>query len=81
MSECKAMENKKFQVRLKKKKTPEIYGHFYGALKSKNEIYYQMASLFKEVTRDEGKIESQWMDRILTSDFSNISGKFFINNL
>jgi hypothetical protein len=28
-------------------------GYFYGALKSKNEVYFQMASLFKEVTKDE----------------------------
>jgi hypothetical protein len=56
-------------------------GYFYGALKSKNEVYFQMASLFKEVTKDEKKIEAQWVDLILKSNSSNISGKFFINNL
>jgi hypothetical protein len=54
---------------------------FYGALKSKNEIYFQMASLFKEVTRDEKKMKTQWMEHILSSNPSDKYGKFFINNI
>ncbi len=54
---------------------------FYGALKSKNEIYFQMASLFKEVTQDEKKLEDKWMERILTTNSSDISGKSFLNDI
>ncbi len=54
---------------------------FYGALKSNNEIYFQMASLFKEVTKDEKKLSGQWMDRILASQSTNIPGKIFMDNI
>ncbi len=54
---------------------------FYGALKSKHEIYFQMASLFKEVTKDEKKLSGQWMDRILASQSANIPGKIFMDNI
>lgn len=60
--------------------------NFYGALKSKNEIYFQMASLFKEVThakknQDEKKLKTQWMNQILTANSSDTHGKSFINNI
>ncbi len=60
--------------------------NFYGALKSKNEIYFQMASLFKEVTQaeksqDEKKLKTEWMEQILMSASSDTHGKFFINNI
>ena len=54
---------------------------FYGALKSNNEIYFQMASLFKEVTKDEKELSGQWMDRILASQHANIPGKIFMDNI
>ncbi len=79
MSEFRAGE--KFHLKLKTKQSQGMSGNFYGALKSKNEIYYQMASLFKEVTKNEKQFASQWMNFILKSDSSNIPGKFFINNL
>jgi|GEM_PF-7086005 len=40
---------------------------FYGAVKSRNEVYFQMASLFKEVTRGEPDLSGKWMDRIIKS--------------
>ncbi len=60
--------------------------NYYGALKSENEIYFQMASLFKEVThaeknQDEKKLKNQWTNKILTANFSDIHGKSFINNI
>ncbi|MCP3943953.1 MAG: hypothetical protein GY710_21080 [Desulfobacteraceae bacterium] len=54
---------------------------FYGALKSKNEIYFQMASLFKAVTRDEKKMKAQLMEQILTENPSDMSGKYFMDNI
>ena len=38
---------------------------FYGAVKSHNEVYFQMASLFKEVTKGEADLSCEWLDRIL----------------
>ncbi len=58
-----------------------LSANFYGALKSKNEIYFQMASLFKEVTQDEKKLENKWMEQILTANSPDSSGKYFINNI
>ena len=68
-------------------KNPQVVSvNFYGALKSKNEIYFQMASLFKEVTQaekgqDEKKLKTEWMEQILMSTFSDTHGKFFVNNI
>ncbi len=54
---------------------------FYGALKSNNEVYFQMASLFKEVTKGEEHLSGQWMDRMLASRRPNSSGKIFMDNI
>lgn len=55
--------------------------HFYGGVKSRDEIYFQMVSLFKEVTKGESGLSGKWMDRILKSRFSNSPGKIFIDNI
>ncbi len=47
---------------------------FYGAVKSHNEVYFQMASLFKEITKGEADLSSEWMDRFLKG-ISNSPGK------
>ena len=54
---------------------------FYGAVKSQNEVYFQMASLFKEVTRGKDDLSGKWMDRILKSRTLNNPGKIFIDNI
>lgn len=64
-----------------KRKGRVLPANFYGALKSKNEIYFQMASLFKEVTRDEKQLEHKWIDRIWTDISSDSSGNFFIKGI
>jgi len=67
--------------------TPRVLAtNFYGALKSKNEIYFQMASLFKEVTRDEKKLKNQklknqWMAKILLANPPDSHGICDINNI
>jgi hypothetical protein len=84
MAESKA-RNKKQGKQLEK--NPQALSvNFYGALKSKNEIYFQMASLFKEVTQaeknqDEEILKTQWMEKILISTSSDIHGKSFLNNI
>jgi hypothetical protein len=50
---------------------------FYGGLKSKNELYFQMASVFREATRGREDLSGEWMGRIMASQESNTSGKFF----
>lgn len=73
----------------KRKKSPSVMEetprvsatNFYGALKSKNEIYFQMASLFKEVTRDEKKLKNQWMAKVLLANPPDNHGICDINNI
>ena len=81
MGESKNRKNKKKSDNGMEKNARVVPANFYGALKSKNEIYFQMASLFKEVTHDEKKLENKWMEQILISNHPDSSGKYFINNL
>jgi hypothetical protein len=54
---------------------------FNGAVKSKNEIYFQIASVFKVVTRDETRLTREWTHRILTSCLPENTGKLYVNGL
>lgn len=81
MSESKDRKNRKAAYPKGGKQKNTLATPFYGALKSNNEIYFQMASLFKEVTKDEKKLSGQWMDRILSSQSPNIPGKIFMDNI
>lgn len=54
---------------------------FYGALKSKNEIYFQMASVFKAVSRDENRLAGEWMQRILMSAHPDSPGNILVNGI
>ncbi|WDP85835.1 MAG: hypothetical protein HUN05_12410 [Desulfobacter sp.] len=68
-----------FEYQEKLKRCEKANTAFYGAVKSKNEVYFQMASMFKEVTKDKKKSSVKWMDQILKS--SNIPGKIFMDNI
>lgn len=86
MAESNTQEKKKSVRKVLEKDTHVLSVNFYGALKSKNEIYFQMASLFKEVTQadknqDEKKLKNHWMKQILIANSSDIHGKSFINNI
>ncbi len=81
MSESKNRKLKKTQTTGKEKDAHVLSVNFYGALKSKNEIYFQMASLFKEITQAEKNLENKWMEQILTTNLPDSSGKCFINNI
>ena len=50
----------------------------YFALKSKNEIYYQMASIFKEVSRDTNNMEKNIFTRLLIDNSSDILMENFL---
>ncbi len=54
---------------------------FNGAVKSKNEIYFQMASLFREASKGKQELSGQWIDRILKAQQAKIPGKFYRDNL
>ena len=62
------------EKRLSIRKEKDASG-FYGAVRSKNEIYFQMASVFKAVSRDENRLAGEWMTRILAGNRPEISGK------
>jgi hypothetical protein len=54
---------------------------FYGAVKSKNEMYFQIASVFKAVTQDETRLTREWTHRILMSCLPENTGKLYVNGL
>ena len=65
------MSKSKFEIKRYKKGVQA--SNFYFGLKSKNEIYFQMASIFKEVTNDEDKLAKTIFNGFLISDSSKIS--------
>ena len=62
----------KSKVEIKRYKKGVQASNFYFGLKSKNEIYFQMASIFKEVTNDEDKLAKTIFNGFLTGDSSKI---------
>lgn len=54
---------------------------FYGALKSDNEIYFQIASVLTAASRNETRLANTWMHRILMSRLEENTGKMFLNGL
>ncbi len=81
MSESKSGKSKK-NCDVKNEKNVHVLSvNFYGALKSKNEIYFQMASLFNAVSQDGENLENKWIEKILPGNPPDISGKYFINNI
>ncbi len=47
---------------------------FYGAIKSDNEIYFQMASLFREATKGRKQLSGQLLQKMLKSKQANSPG-------
>lgn len=78
MSESRSLRNKKQALQADGRKT---HSPFYGGLKSKHELYFQMASLFKEATRGRHKDQEAVISRIMASQLSNTSGKFHPDHL
>ena len=65
------MANPKVQKRMSPKSNQEQGS--YIALKSKNEIYYQMASIFKAVTKDENEITHDIINKLISRSDSMVS--------
>ncbi len=64
-----------------KMKAHGVTANFYGALKSKHELYFQMASLFQQVTKEKKLPALKMMELILRSKHSDNSGKFYLNHI
>jgi len=75
MSESKIGKRGTKTGRKKEGQTPPVT--FYGGLKSKNELYFQLASVFREASRGNEPLSGEWMGRIMASQETNTSGKFF----
>ena len=78
MSESRYLKNKKRVCKDADQTSPSP---FYGGLKSKNELYYQLASLFKEATQGRRTDQEEVISRIMMSQLSNTSGKFYPDKL
>ncbi|MFO7912151.1 MAG: hypothetical protein R6V15_08325 [Desulfotignum sp.] len=58
-------------------------GSFYGARKSRNEIYFQIASVFREVSQDDTRLAKEWMHRIIMDSYPkqpDNADKIFVNS-
>jgi len=62
----------KLQVEKKGYKKNAQTPSFYFALKSKNEIYFQMASIFKAVTNDGEELAQEFFNGFLLEDSSKV---------
>lgn len=56
-------------------------GKFYGALKSGNELYFQMASVFRAASRGESGRAAGLMHRILVANHPERAGNLFPNGI
>ena len=74
MSESKIGKTEDRTGRKKQRQTTPVM--FYGGLKSKNEVYFQMASVFREASRGKESLSGEWMGRIMASQETNTSGIF-----
>ena len=48
----------------------------YFAIRSKNEVYYQMASVFKAVTKDEDELTQKMLGSLISMKYPS----FFVEN-
>nr|WP_319492272.1 hypothetical protein [uncultured Desulfobacter sp.] len=65
----KVIAYKKAESRSEKKRAP-----FYGAIKSENEIYFQIASLFREATKGRRQLSGQMLEQMLKAKQANSFG-------
>ncbi|OGR36095.1 MAG: hypothetical protein A3J80_01780 [Desulfobacula sp. RIFOXYB2_FULL_45_6] len=56
------------------KKTQAI--HTYFAVRSQNELYYQMASVFKAVTKDKDELTQEMLGNLISMKYPD----FFVEN-
>jgi len=57
---------------------------FYSAQKSVNELYFQIASVFREVSQDDTRLAKEWMHRIIMDAYPqqpDNTDKIFVNGI
>ncbi len=62
-------------VKKKNMKTPQTIKPYF-AVRSKNEIYYQMASVFKAITKDEDELTQKMLGSLISMKYPD----FFVEN-
>jgi len=80
----KSMPKEITTSQLNKKKQEQPLSGYYGAQKSRNEIYFQIASVFREASRDDTRLATAWMHRILMTkhaEHPDNSGKMVVNSI
>jgi len=71
----KVIAYQKTESRSEKKRAP-----FYGAIKSENEIYFQIASLFREATKGRRQLSGQMLEQMLKAKQADSFGKVSVFN-
>lgn len=71
----KVIAYKKDENRSKKKRTP-----FYAAIKSENEFYFQIASLYREATKGRRQLSGQMFENMLKEKAADRSVKKSVYN-
>lgn len=60
------------KLRVVRKDKKNSTSHSYFAVKAKNEIYYQMASIFKHASNDESTLAEKIIYKSMVQDYHNI---------
>lgn len=71
----KVIAYQKTESRSEKKRTP-----FYGAIKSENEFYFQIASLYREATKGRRQLSGQMLEQMLKAKAADCSVKKSVYN-
>lgn len=71
----KVIAYQKVESRSEKKRAP-----FYGAIKSENEFYFQIASLYRESTKGRRQLSGQMLEQMLKAKAADRSEKKSVHN-
>lgn len=71
----KVIAYQKAESRSETKRAP-----FYGAIKSENEFYFQIASLFREATKGRRQLSGQMLEQMLKAKQAERLGKASVFN-
>ena len=71
----KVIAHKKDENRSEKKRTS-----FYGAIKSENEFYFQIASLYREATKGRRQLSGQKLEQMLKAKAADCSVETSVYN-
>ncbi|HKK99474.1 MAG TPA: hypothetical protein VJ943_04430 [Desulfotignum sp.] len=78
------MPKAKTMLQQDKKNHAQTAACFYGAQKSSNELYFQIASVFREASQNDTRLAGAWMHRILMArhpEHPDNTGKLVVNSI